>query len=456
MSHKHCVNLRIARGLATALLAGRWSKDDMAARLAMVLGIPQPKKWLRALVERILIQFGTDPPPPTFFRLTSFLTSDRSFGKVQQRLSDESAPRAASLNLLTLPHPQMAAAKGLRLVADIPGLTTTVELARWLEISGAELEWFADCRGRERFHPVCPLRHYRYLWMPKSTVRKRLLEVPKPRLKRIQRRILDEILNGLMPHAAAHAFRAGFSTVSCAAPHVGQRVVLRIDLCDFFPSVRSSRVQALFRTVGYPEIVARLLTGLCTNSVPRDVLAAASRCDFNTARLPFEVPHLPQGAPTSPALANLCCYRLDCRLAGLARVVGVNYTRYADDLIFSGDYQFERSLPRFRVLVCAIVLDEGFSIRRRKTRVMRSGCRQEVTGIVVNQHVNVPREEVDRLKAILHNCAQHGPNSQNREGSKSFREHLLGRVAHVAMIHPPRGARLRELFDQIEWPSASE
>ena len=160
-------------------------------------------------------------------------------------------------------------------------------------------------------------------------------------------------------------------------------------------------MQGLFHTIGYPEAVARLLTGLCTNSVPTEVVASEASADSHRrARSAFEVPHLPQGAPTSPALANLCAFRLDCRLAGLARKAGINYTRYADDLIFSGDHQFEESLARFRILVCGIVLNEGFSIRRRKTRVMRSGSRQEVTGIVVNRHPNVPRDEFDRLKFV--------------------------------------------------------
>lgn len=411
-------------------------------------------------IARIIARFGADPPRPTLFRLTRFIIHDPAFDKVQQRLGNlqeriwfDSPDTTSSLNLHNLPRPLMAPARGIHLAAEIPALTTPGELARWLGITPVELDWFADCFGRERLRQAGPLRHYRYLWIPKSSGRKRLLEIPKPRLKSFQRRILDEILAAVAPHEAAHAFRAGYSTASCAGPHVGQRVVLRVDLRDFFPSIRSRRVLALFHTLGYPEGVARLLAGLCTNSAPSDVIATESPAgSIGTARTPFEVPHLPQGAPTSPALANLCAFRLDCRLAGLARGTGVNYTRYADDLIFSGDRRFERSLTRFRVLVCAILLEDGFSIRRRKTRMMRSGCRQEVTGIVVNRRLNVPRDEFDRLKAILHNCTlSGGPHSQNREGHERFHEHLRGRIAYVEMIHPARGARLRALFDRIDW-----
>jgi hypothetical protein len=141
------------------------------------------------------------------------------------------------------------------------------------------------------------------------------------------------------------------------------------------------------------------------------------------------------------------------RLSGLARRANARYSRYADDLVFSGDREFERSVPRFRVLVCAILLDEGFAIRRRKTRVMRSGRRQVVAGIVVNRRFNVPRDEYDRLKAILCNCRRFGPHSQNRSQLPCFREHLQGRVAYVRMVHATRGQRLQVLLDEIDWGS---
>ena len=432
------------------MLAGPWLFDDLAARLSTALNLRRQPKWLLRWVSRITTCFVQEPPPPTQFRLVKFIMTDRAFEKVFG-IRFQSA-KSRSLHFQDLPRPPMAPAQGIHLSGEIPVLTTAGKLARWLEITPGELDWFADCFGRERQHAYGPLRHYRYRWIPKSSGRKRLVEVPKPRLKDIQRRILNEILAKVVPHEAAHAFRAGRSTVSCAAFHVGQRVVLRIDLREFFPSIPGSRVQALFHTLGYPEGVARLLTGLCTNSVPVDVVAEGHAAEVPAAaRNPFEVPHLPQGAPTSPALANLCGFRLDCRLAGLARRHGINYTRYADDLVFSGDRDFERSLARLRLFVCAIVLNEGFEIRRRKTRVMRSGSRQEVTGIVVNRRLNVPRAEFDRLKAILHHCVTSGPQEQNREGVEKFREHLRGRIAYVQMLNPTRGKRLLALFERIEW-----
>jgi hypothetical protein len=160
---------------------------------------------------------------------------------------------------------------------------------------------------------------------------------------------------------------------------------------------------------------------------------------------------LPQGAPTSPALANLCSYRVDCRLTGLAKSVGAEYTRYADDLAFSGSEALARRVERFSTHVAAVLLEEGFAVNHRKTRIMRQGVRQRLAGLVANQCINVMRTDFDRLKATLTNCVRRGPESQNRDGHSSFRSHLEGRVGFVESINPARGARLRAILEQIQW-----
>jgi hypothetical protein len=328
----------------------------------------------------------------------------------------------------------------------VPPLATSTALADWLGLRANELDWFAAC------HPsragAGPLGHYTYRRIAKPSGAWRLLEMPKVRLKALQRRILGEILGPVPPHSAAHAYRRGRSVVTFAAPHCGQRIVLRFDLRHFFPSVHAGRVHALFATLGYPTPVARLLTGLCTNAVPDDVRLAPATWE---ERQRYRFPHLPQGAPTSPALANLCAYRLDCRLEGLARSVGARYTRYADDLAFSGGRELERSARRIQVRACTIALEEGFEVNTRKSRFLRQGVRQQLAGVVVNAHLNVRRAEYDLLKAVLHNCVRHGPASQNRDGRPDFRAHLLGRVAHVAALNADKGRKLRALFERIVW-----
>jgi hypothetical protein len=202
-----------------------------------------------------------------------------------------------------------------------------------------------------------------------------------------------------------------------------------------------------------------MLAGLCTNTVSREVWdqAGSLRADGTRVAASWQAgqlyrrPHLPQGAPTSPALANLVAYRLDARLAGLARAAGAHYTRYADDLVFSGGAAFAQSIGRFPAHAAAIAMEEGFAVQHRKTRVMRQGVRQRAAGVVINRKTNLARDEYDRLKAILCNCVRHGPAGQNRSGIDDFRAHLAGRVAHFIRLNPLRGAKLMGLFEQIVW-----
>jgi len=425
-----------------------------------VFGLARRQKWTDTLAIRVFARFGLDPPTPRHAVLTRFLAAEPAFCRAMGRLRSQAQRRepleqfqsAPLTNVLCLPRPEMAPAPAITGTDKLPALVTSGDLADWLGISQKELDWFAGHRGHGRRAVPGKLGHYHYYWIAKSGGRKRLVESPKPRLKEIQRQILSEILDAIPPNRAAHAFRPRHSTLTCAAPHVGQRVVLRIDLRDFFPRIRGSRIHALFHALGYPEEVARLLAGLCTNAICDDVLPADdSNSRRRDLRQAFGQPHLPQGAPTSPALANLCAYRLDRRLTGLARSVGASYTRYADDLIFSGDHEFERNLPRFRIFACAIVLAEGFVIQYRKTRVMRSGAQQSITGLIVNRRINVPRAKYHQLKATLHNCRRFGPESQNRTGHPRFREHLQGKIAYVRMTHREWGAKLQKIFEEIVW-----
>jgi hypothetical protein len=147
----------------------------------------------------------------------------------------------------------------------------------------------------------------------------------------------------------------------------------------------------------------------------------------------------------------MCCYRVDCRLAGLATSAAAEYSRYADDLAFSGDDAFERRVERFSVHVAAILMAEGFSVHHRKTRIMRQGVRQHLAGVIVNHHLNVMRTDFDRLKATLTNCVRLGPKNQNRAAHPQFRSHLDGRVGFVENISPVKGKRLRAIYEQISW-----
>jgi hypothetical protein len=439
-----------ACNLAAAFLCGPWTLPEMAERGARAWG--SSGRWLTRLAEQILEGFGEANKRPDVTTLAGFLEERRDYLTAwESALAWQKMP----VHELFCVPPTMAPQHGAPVAWSVPPLATTGELAEWLGLTLGELAWFADCQGREAAAPEGPLRHYTYRWLRSRSGKLRLLERPKARLKALQRRVLHEILDHIPPHEAAHGFRRGRSLLGFVAPHRAQRIVLRLDLRDFFPSIPASRVHALFRTAGYPAEVARLLTGLATNAVPWEVLRAAP-CAADVPPVARSLhlrhgPHLPQGAPTSPALANLCAHRLDCRLTALARAAGGCYTRYADDLAFSGGPELERSARRFQVAVCRIALEEGFEVNTRKTRFMRQAVRQQLAGVVVNERPNLARSEYDRLKAILTNCVRHGPAAQNRAGHADFRAHLAGRVAHAAWLNPTRGRRLQELFARIVW-----
>jgi RNA-directed DNA polymerase len=433
--------------LARAFLAGEPAVEEVVDRGRRALG--KPWRWLRPVAQRY-IETCTRGTRPRRRDVLQFLSQDA--GAVRARIKYRDELRFEQW--LTEPQrmqPVAAAAKW-----DVPSIESVMALADWLLLTPGELEWFADLKAlgyRRQDRPK--LTHFHYRILAKSTRGIRLIEAPKPRLKALQRQILSLILDRIPPHSAAHGFRRGRSIQTFVAPHVGQRVVLRIDLRDFFPSISGARIQTFFRTVGYPESVADLLGGICTNATPRIVWKHRTLdidpVQLREARALYARPHLPQGAPTSPALANLCAYRADCRLSGLAKSAGAEYSRYADDLAFSGDEAFARHAERFSIHVAAILHEEGFPVNHRKTRIMRHGVRQHLAGLAVNQRVNVLRADFDRLKATLTNCVRLGPESQNRDAHPSFRAHLDGRVGFVETINPAKGQRLRMLFDKIEW-----
>jgi RNA-directed DNA polymerase len=331
---------------------------------------------------------------------------------------------------------------------EVPALPTVRALADWLRVSLDDLDWLADPRSLLARAPLGRLQHYTYHFLPKADGSRRLVEAPKGLLKHVQRRILHGILDRVPPHDAAHGFRAGRSVVTYAAPHAGRDLVLRMDLRQFFPSVGSARVAAIFRALGYPGPVAWELACLCTTRTPDAALDAS----LGPGAWRLRERHLPQGAPTSPALANLAAWRLDVRVAAAAARVGATYTRYADDLALSGEADFRRRAGRLRRLVVRIAEDEGFRVHWRKNRWMPPGVRQRLGGLVVNVRPRPSRADYDRLKATLHNCLKTGPAEQAR-GIPDLRAHLRGRVAWFELTDPPRGAKLRALFDRIAWPA---
>ncbi|WP_312872566.1 reverse transcriptase family protein [Kibdelosporangium persicum] len=344
-----------------------------------------------------------------------------------------------------------------RLIAAFPPITQapapppkpkrSLDIAGLLDVTPSELDWLADARGWNK-RAGKPLWHYRSWWTGTSTGGLRLIEAPKPRLAEAQRRLVRHL--GLPVHEAAHGFRKGRSGLTYAAPHSGKPVVVRMDLEGFFASVTGARVRALLHEYAQATTLAGLLTTRAPLAVLRDAPKTSGDPDVRRRLLAHLAhQHLPQGAPSSPAVANAVAYRLDLRLSGLARALGAHYTRYADDLAFSGP----QTLPLYRLLpgVAKIAREEGFRVRPDKTSVTGQHQRQKLAGLVVNASPAAPRAAYDELKALLHNCRRTGPQAQNRAGHPDFQAHVRGRIDWVAAGHPARGAKLRALFGQIDW-----
>ncbi len=443
--------LLVAHALANAFLIGPWKPAALRQLAADVVGADA--SWITPVVRAVRRRF---PEPPEgdegIARLAAVIASHREF---RDAFWGRGAPR---IRRWLAPPPAMGATPW-----PVPPAATLAELGRLLEVEPRELDWLADARRYLRRGKSPRLEHYHRTWLPKRSGGFRLIEVPKARIKAVQRRVLRRILDAIPTHTCAEGFVRGRSALSHAGRHAGRAAVLCLDLEDFFTSIPHARVFHVFRAAGYPGTVARVLAGVCTTALPPAELARCPRPDDAAAlarhrrlRQSALSQHLPQGAPTSPALANLCALGLDRRLAGAAAAAGVEYSRYADDLAFSGDAAFARRTTGFATLAAAIALDEGFEVNFRKTRVMRHASRQRVCGLVVNDRPNVARRDYDRLKAVLTNCQRHGPGGQNRDGHTDFRAHLQGRVAWVEAVAPARGVKLRALFDAIDWSAQRE
>ena len=420
----------IARNLAAACLARNWSPASILQAMRTVLGATT-RKSQKQLASDILEHIDT-AYPPSQATLAKIILHAPAFERAASRLLRSDAPLR-----MVLKSPRFAPALPIATL-DVPTLPTPGELAAWLGLPLEQLDWFTDERrqhGRAKAHGP-----------------PRLIEAPKPRLKTMQRRILHGILDRVPVHDAAHGFVAGRSCLSGAQLHTGAAALVSLDIADFFLTTSLGRVHALFRSLGYPHAAARMLTRLCSTVTPETVFDRLPKPARHTraALRAYGAPHLPQGAPTSPVLANLVAWRLDVRLAGLAASFGAGYTRYADDMTFSGDATFAARTGSLIEAVATIVEDEGYRLNDRKTRVMTRARRQQVTGIVVNEHLNISRASYDALKATLTNCCRHGLDAENRDGHADFRAHLEGRVGWVESLNPARGRRLRAILDRID------
>lgn len=269
-----------------------------------------------------------------------------------------------------------------------------------------------------------PDHFYRHFTIPKSNGKVRNIDEPLPDLKFVQSWILKNILQKCTISDYAKAYAKGRTLKHNARFHKAQPVLVTMDIKNFFPSISINDVTKIFEDMGYFHNLSCFLSHLC--------------CFKNV---------LPQGAPTSPYLSNLRMITLDSKISSYTSRRKIRYTRYADDLTFSGDFN-----PHYLIKdVSDLVFEEGFSINSEKTRVARSNTRQEVTGIVVNSHMQVAKEKRKQIRQQVYYIKKFGIDSHLEyinENRANYLNHLLGQINFAIFVNP-KDTEMREYFDVI-------
>ena len=269
-------------------------------------------------------------------------------------------------------------------------------------------------------------KHYRKVSLPKKSGGFRNLSVPDEVLKSIQKRIVDLLLIHMLVSRYAKAYRFGSSTLRNAKHHVGKRVVLKLDILHFFDSIRYSTVKDnVFPEEIYAEPLRILLTMLC-----------------------YHKDALPQGAPSSPAITNIILYEFDEQVGQWCQDRGIAYTRYCDDMTFSGDFDPAEVIRFVRLELKKM----GFLLNEQKTRIQRPGQQQTVTGIVVNEKLSIPADYRRKLWQELYYCRKFGIQEHlQRIGLEvtedTYRMQLLGKVNYVLQVHPDD----RDMLEARKW-----
>ena len=268
--------------------------------------------------------------------------------------------------------------------------------------------------------------HYRKVQIPKKSGGYRKLSVPDEILKKIQRQIADVLLIHMPVSRYAKAYRFGSTTLKNAKPHVGKKGVLKLDILHFFDSIRYSDVKdKVFPAEIYAENIRILLAMLCYYK------------DF-----------LPQGAPTSPAITNILMYDFDELVGQWCRERGISYTRYCDDMTFSGDFDPMEVLRFVRLEL----KEMGFLLNEQKTKIQCPGQQQTVTGIVVNEKLSIPANYRRKLRQELYYCKKFGIQEHLHKigleiSANSYRMQLLGKVNYVLQVHPDD----KNMLDARKW-----
>lgn len=269
---------------------------------------------------------------------------------------------------------------------------------------------------------------YKTIKIPKKAKGYRELAVPISTLKYIQKWILKNILDKVPSSQYVTGFEKKMSIMENAKRHLNKECVINIDLKDFFPSITRQMVYSIFYHLGYSKEIANIFTTICTY---KNVV--------------------PQGAPTSPKLSNLCCKHLDKRIGALCQKYEATYSRYADDITISGHKNIKNILQTVQL----IIEDEKFALNHNKTRILYKGQRQEVTGLNLNSgKVTIPKSYKKELEKEIYYCKKYGVSNhlEHIKCNKAFyKEHLYGKAYFINMVEPMRAEKFLKRLDEISW-----
>lgn len=321
---------------------------------------------------------------------------------------------------------------------SLPVFEDALALANKMEIDLKALQYLAYNRT------VSKIQHYHTFEVSKKSGGKRKISTPKPKLKELQAWILETILQKIPNTNEAHGFVKERSIVTNAKPHLEQDIVINIDLKDFFPTITHKRVKGLFHKMGYSEQIATILSLLCTYSEVDEI-----DLDGVTYYVQTGERKLPQGAPTSPAISNLVVYKMDKKISGLAKKLNFTYTRYADDMSFSTSNDNADNVSRLLFFIKKIILSEGFTIHPDKIHLMRNGMQKKVTGVVVNEKLNIERIQLKKFRALLHNINKNGWKDQQWGKAIHLINAIEGYINYVVMVNPEKGAQFKNSLSEI-------
>lgn len=320
----------------------------------------------------------------------------------------------------------------------LPVFKSLTDLSRSMELELSTLRYLLFQRNVSR------QTHYYNFEIPKKSGGTRKISAPKRRMKALQLWVLNNVLNCIPIGEQAHGFIKQRSIVTNAQPHLQQDIVINIDLKDFFPSIDYKRVKGLFHKLGYSEQMATIFALICTQAETEK-----AEMDGVTYYVQKGKRILPQGSPASPAISNLIAYKLDKKVKGLADKLGFAYTRYADDLSFSTTKENEKNIASLLHFINEIIESEGLTINPEKTHIMRSGAQQKVTGIVVNQKLNVERKQLRIFRALLHNIEVNGWNGQRWGQADNIIHSIEGYIHFIRMVNQAKSLQFSKQLTRI-------